>query len=242
MRAADVPAAETEYECVHCQARWRSPALCTADGRNVFGGCRLAVVCATCQAQRAGTKPEVVIETTLAQSGVPVSYLSARLSDALPHQTQAVDAIRAWVVAGSGVLLVVGPVGSGKTHLAMATVRALVERRAAALVVEMLPFGRRLQSAFRDDSSEDAILSPVIGHQWVIVDDLGSGITSDIIRRSLLALVDERQAHNRPLMITSNWDLQWIADRLDDRIASRLSAGIVVTLDGPDLRHTQQAK
>ena len=66
-------------------------------------------------------------------------------------------------------------------------------------------------------------MSPVERMRFLVLDDLGAGSLSDCERRYTLELIDTRLNKLRPTIVTSNWNLQEIAERMDDRIASRLA-------------------
>ena len=232
MPTGNVPTDRTAFVCRDCAAVWDKPAL------EHLGGMRLTVRCDTCLTPAPPEPIDVAaqVRRTMVSVGVPVQYLDATLERGHQRQQDAIDAIQAWLVRRTGELLLTGSVGCGKSYLAMAAARAIVDRGERVRVAEMLPLGRKLQAAFRQDSSEDEVLEPYLVVSWLVLDDLGAGIVSDVIRRSVLALIDERQNAKLSTLVTCNFGLDWIAERLDERIASRLSAGTVVTMDGPDLR------
>jgi DNA replication protein DnaC len=49
-------------------------------------------------------------------------------------------------------------------------------------------------------------------------------------------IIDERYSMMKPTLYTSNLSIGNIADTLGARIASRLSSGIVLTIEGDDYR------
>jgi DNA replication protein DnaC len=72
----------------------------------------------------------------------------------------------------------------------------------------------------------------------LVLDDLGSSRIGDWQRECLLSVIDERWAHARPTVITSN--LTSLGDPLGERLASRLLDGaVVVALGGPDRRRNR---
>jgi len=79
-------------------------------------------------------------------------------------------------------------------------------------------------------------MSPLEKARYLILDDLGAGSLSDCERRYTLELLDTRLNKMRPTVVTSNWSLQEIAERMDDRIASRLAGFAALELAGNDRR------
>jgi len=68
----------------------------------------------------------------------------------------------------------------------------------------------------------------------VILDDLGLRPPTDTMYQSLFDVLEWRKG--KPLLITSNKSPEDLALLYDDRIKSRLRAGTVVNMDGPDRR------
>lgn len=68
-----------------------------------------------------------------------------------------------------------------------------------------------------------------------VVDEIGSrGIVSDHHYETLKAAIDSREG--KPLVLISNLSLSSIGDTYDDRIASRIGAGTIISVGGPDRR------
>lgn len=68
----------------------------------------------------------------------------------------------------------------------------------------------------------------------VFLDDLGVRAPTDPMRQYLFDLLEYRKG--LPLVITSNLSPEGLADMFDDRVISRVKAGTVLHLDGPDRR------
>ena len=74
----------------------------------------------------------------------------------------------------------------------------------------------------------------------VILDELAQRRTNDLTYSVVKRMLDEREFHagNIAVYIT-NLEPPALADVYDDRIFSRLTAGTVFHLDGPDRRHAK---
>jgi len=69
----------------------------------------------------------------------------------------------------------------------------------------------------------------------VVLDELGiRGAVTDHHYEAVKTLIEER--HRKPLIVISNLDLAAVARVYDARIASRLAAGTVLEMVGPDRR------
>lgn len=68
----------------------------------------------------------------------------------------------------------------------------------------------------------------------LVLDDLASDYLPDIAKGKLNRFVDRRESNDLPTIVTSNVSLDDIGTLVDPRIASRLSGGIVKSLDNAD--------
>jgi DNA replication protein DnaC len=93
-----------------------------------------------------------------------------------------------------------------------------------------------LRESYRLGESEDSVLRPYFSKRFLILDDLGAGSLSDHERRSTLEVLDRRLNAQLPTVLTTNWNIKEISERMDDRIASRLSSLTLLVLSGEDWR------
>ncbi|HKV25627.1 MAG TPA: ATP-binding protein [Candidatus Acidoferrum sp.] len=152
------------------------------------------------------------------------------------------ESVTAWLRdKQSPGLFLYGPVGTGKTHLAYAILRALLEDGQNALAVSAANFYRELRSAFNSEQNEETIFGKYVGVPWLMFDDAGAGALSDFERRTLLDLLDRRASLKT--IITSNLTVEEFGKRLDERIGSRLSEFLLFHCGGTDRRakRNQQA-
>lgn len=96
-----------------------------------------------------------------------------------------------------------------------------------------------LRDSFRKDSerSEADIIRQYSKADLVVLDDLGAEKTSEFALQSLYIIIDKRYSEMCPTIITSNLTVDEIAEKVGDRIASRI-AGMcrVIELRGRDRR------
>jgi len=142
-------------------------------------------------------------------------------------------------------LVLTGPAGTGKTCAALALadyVRGpsilypaseMADRLAAAKC------GRLVEWTFA--RGEDTRVDPLLlWREWCeydlcIIDDLGQRANvTDTGYEAIKAALDAREG--RPVIVTTNTDLDGIARSYDDRIASRLASGTAVELEDGDRR------
>ena len=166
---------------------------------------------------------------------LPKRYRLAKLTD-FPARTA--KSIAAWLAQPGEGMLITGPTGTGKTHLAAAVVRRVIEnRRPSVLFERCAEFYLRIRDSYREGVGSEAMeLSRMEAPELLILDDLAAGSLSDFERRCTLQVLDRRLDCARPTIVTSNWTLEKIAEAMDDRIASRLAQFRLFALEGLDRR------
>jgi len=145
-------------------------------------------------------------------------------------------------------LFLTGNPGTGKTHLVAGIVRKLIgdgeifkitnPNRPTAIfkTVPDLLLHVRATYGKREGKDEGGIVDTLSTVPILILDDLGAEKPSEWAVSTLYSIIDERYREERPTIVTSNLSLSQIASQLHERIASRLSAGKIVKLTGPDHR------
>ena len=195
----------------------------------------------------------------LVAAGVPPRYLDCRFDTFVARQgtQKALQAARDVVARDRSGLVLCGPAGGGKTHLAVAMLAELVERwleayptqaieqeREGTMYVTRRPelrvrlvsvpaFLDLLRSRIRFADAVDP-LPELIAADLLVLDDLGREKVTDWASERLYVLVNERYNALRPTVVTSNYGPDILADRGYDAIVSRLAEGaraVVITAD-----------
>lgn len=152
---------------------------------------------------------------------LPQKYHHARLEDFNYRQQQAV---LDWFTTPGDGLFLTGPTGSGKTHLAAAIVRVLVELRQSVIFLVAKDLYQNVRLCYSQNLSEINLLANYKSPRYLIWDDLGAGAISEYERRVTLDVLESRINDCKPTIITSNWGLEKFALNMDERIASRIGA------------------
>lgn len=191
--------------------------------------------------------PPPVDDVFMADLGVPPRYRPAALSDFA-------EALRGQLgdVARAEGYFITGPVGTGKTRLAVALLRewlqqgrALRERppyhaprfctSAEFISVPDMLFAIRGTFSGRGGASESHLRERYRTRQVLVLDDLAAERSSEWALATFYDILSARVNHLLPTVVTSNLALDEL-HRLDPRIASRLGGYNVVRLEGRDRR------
>lgn len=140
---------------------------------------------------------------------------------------RALDAARRWVAGDTPGLLLTGGVGVGKSTIAAA---ALVARahRSPIRWIDAHRLIRDLQAGFgtADRDGAQRLLDGGKAAAALVVDDLDKVRPTEYAAEAIFALVDSREAHRRPLLITTNLRLAELAAKwpapFGEAIGSRL--------------------
>lgn len=128
----------------------------------------------------------------------------------------------------NGWLLLIGPNGCGKTHLAAAIANQSLEDGALVLFATVPDLLDHLRAAFAPTSNEvyDQLFARMREAEVLILDDLGAQQSSPWANEKLFQLLNYRYNSRFPTVITANSrGLQGI----DERIRSRLTDASLVT-------------
>jgi DNA replication protein DnaC len=104
-------------------------------------------------------------------------------------------------------LLFMGRVGTGKTHLAVAALRALVEERGArGVYVNVTELIHQLQMCIDGTgASRETILQPVVDSDVVVLDELGACRSTEWVLDQLYFVINSRYMRQRLTVITTNF-------------------------------------
>jgi DNA replication protein DnaC len=103
-------------------------------------------------------------------------------------------------------LLFVGDPGSGKTHLAVAVIRRLMERGFEAVFVDYQQLLENLRAGFDEGSgiaSREAY-QRALECEVLLLDDLGAHRVTEWVEDTITALITYRCNHGKPVVATTN--------------------------------------
>lgn len=145
-------------------------------------------------------------------------------------------------------LLLTGPCGVGKTHLAVAILRGLIERGVSCLFYEFGALLKEVQDSYNPSSgsSELRVLAPVFEAEVLVLDELGATKPTDWVRDAMAQVIGRRYNDRRLTILTTNYaDERRVPseETLEDRVGARLRSRLyemcrTVTVEGEDYRRS----
>jgi DNA replication protein DnaC len=165
--------------------------------------------------------------------------------------------------AGLG-LLFAGDNGVGKTHLAVAVLREIAEAQGTrGAFWDFNELMRVIRASYDPEvrMTETQVLDPIIRSELLVLDDLGAWKMTDWMNDTLFHILNQRYAHQRPSIITTNFDdkdpeeirereargeslleqREYLVERIGNRLRSRLmEMCVVIRMRGTDHRAARQ--
>jgi DNA replication protein DnaC len=219
--------------------------ICHGSGMEIVPG-KGARIC-SCQ-QRAGNS------NLLTKAKLPRRYLSCHFNTYKPGPTEksqsialkfAMEFVKNFPAVDRGILFT-GPVGVGKTHLAVSILMGLSERGFNCLFYEFGSLLKEIQDSYNPNTkaSELGVLSPVLNAEVLVLDELGASKPTDWVRDTMAHIINSRYNDNKVTIFTTNYpDTQSkpSEETLEDRIGVRLRSRLyemckTVDVGGSDYR------
>jgi DNA replication protein DnaC len=156
-------------------------------------------------------------------------------------------------------LLIIGKIGTGKTHLAVGIVKELVLGRGIpCLFYDYRELLKEIQNSYNAavQTTELDVLRPVFETDVLVLDELGAVKPTEWVWDTVSLILNSRYNDNRTTIITTNFEDQpaagvngsgslaraasrseMLGDRIGERMRSRLHEMCrVITLEGADFR------
>ncbi|HMF55237.1 MAG TPA: ATP-binding protein, partial [Pyrinomonadaceae bacterium] len=149
-------------------------------------------------------------------------------------------------------LLLMGPCGIGKTHLAAAILRGLIEKGISCLFYEFGALLKEIQESYNpvSQTSELKVLAPVFEIEVLVLDELGAAKPTDWVHDTMMQIINTRYNDRKLIIFTTNYidERRGHKDEvLEDRIGVRLRSRLyemckTVIMEGEDFRRKFDAE
>lgn len=152
-------------------------------------------------------------------------------------------------------LLLIGPIGVGKTHLAVSIIKELINSKGIpCLFCDYRELLKQIQNSYNSSVqvTELEVLRPVFDTDVLVLDELGAVKPTEWVWDTVSLILNTRYNNNRTTIITTNFDdkpagavagprasarEETLGDRIGERMRSRLHEMCrIVRLDGQDFR------
>lgn len=145
-------------------------------------------------------------------------------------------------------LMFIGTCGVGKTHLAVAILKAMLEKNIPCLFYDFRDLLKEIQDSWNKDTqtSEMQILSNLYEAEVLVLDELGASKPTEWVKDTMTHLINKRYNDKKVTIFTSNYlDTksnqydETLTERVGERLRSRLHEMCkVVSITGDDYRKT----
>lgn len=243
-RLAEIPVRKLD-ECPECDGLGFVPAS-TAQGLSAVKPC-------ACQKAKK-------LHNALERAEIPLRYkhctldnFQVRFPGSDPSLATALMQARAFVrnylSSDSQGMLLVGTVGTGKTHLAVGALRAVIEKGFSGLFCDYRKLMKLVQNSYNPqaNTTEMGLLAPVASARVLVLDDLGAVRPTEWVRDTISVVLNDRYNEKLTTIITTNHAFEEAAAstnaeptlgyQIGDRMLSRLREMCTrVQVSGADYR------
>lgn len=198
---------------------------------------------------------EARFQAVWSSCGIPLRLAAATFNNYVPacqEKVQALNKCQTFAEQGMDIILkgqglfLQGPVGTGKSHLAVATLRDLIENKTILFgkrssvngfidepvydgfycsMVSVVDLLNTLRESFNTDQFKPTardMLHRVRSDALVILDDIGAEKPSDWVEEQLYAIIDQRYRMKRSTFFTTNCTLRQLELQIGSRSVSRI--------------------
>lgn len=143
-------------------------------------------------------------------------------------------------LSGEG-LIIYGPPGNGKSHLAAAITHGIVERHLNSVLFANVPeLLVDIMSSFEKKEETDKIRKRLHECDLLVLDDIGTERWSQWVEQIMYVVINKRLNDEKPLVLTTNCTPKELAETVGTKIWSRLQgACLLVENAGTDYRKEQ---
>jgi DNA replication protein DnaC len=195
------------------------------------------------RAEKERAERQAKIEARLEQAGIPALFRDRSFLNydaktegqraALDKFEKFADNFRSHLKCGT-VLVAIGKVGTGKSHLACATANNLMARGHTVYFSSTARLFTKIRGTWSRSSelTEEQMLRQLEQIDLMILDEIGLQRGTDDEQRTLHELLEARRLNCRPTILLTNLDVPSLKAYLGERFMDRLSeCGVSVKFD-----------
>lgn len=136
----------------------------------------------------------------------------------------------------SGIIML-GDVGTGKTHLGVAICHKLCERNISCHITSITSIVREIRKTWGGAGGEDAVLAMYLKYDLLMIDEIGSQYGTDSEKIILNEIINARYEDMKPVIVIGNVSGGELKEVLGPRVVDRLKHnGVVLSFAGKSLR------
>lgn len=218
--------------------------------RCVWGGLKIPLPCSCKKEKFAKEKrekeerekfqKEYMIKELYKNSGMPPKELKETFENFIPRPgtENALKAAKRFAAKAPKVskgILFMGTCGSGKTHLAAAIGKEVMNKGYSVKFITASDFYKNIRATFSENSTtEKDVIAPLIKCRLLIVDEIGATAPTAFSKSEFHNLIDMRLRYERPTILTTNLTTEELSQAFDSRTVDRFSEGfvnVIITAD-----------
>lgn len=195
------------------------------------------------------------VDLLLAQAKIPTRFKDCTFEtfdSYCPSLARALMTARRFVDEYPNVdvgLLYLGSCGVGKTHLAIAALKSLIEKGIPGLFYDFRDLLKEIQDSYNPNTrtSELKILSPVFETDVLVLDELGASKPTEWVQETMTHIINKRYLDKKITIFTSNYMDMTIGSAYDETLTERVGVRLrsrlkemckQILIEGDDYRGT----